>query len=179
MRPPEDFQAVRVVVRNTARYPIAALSDGCAFRNSLLAVFETHTWPAAALVALLNSALIRWLHYMRFRDARQPVMPQVKISHLRQIPAPVPLLADALQRLTRIGERLSQSNAGASVEDRQELDSLVANIYELNAEERQLVSLWHDEFSPRRAIIEEEASQFQPPATHGPRRGRPRGSRPA
>jgi hypothetical protein len=179
MRPPEDFQAVRVVVRNTARYPIATLSDGCAFRNSLLAVFETHAWPAAALVALLNSALIRWLHYMRFRDARQPVMPQVKISHLRQIPAPIPLRADALQHLIRIGERLSQSNAGASVEDRQELDSLVADIYEIDAEERQIVSLWHDEFSPRRMIIEEEASQFQPAATHGPSRGRPRGSRPA
>jgi hypothetical protein len=73
LRTAEEFRRVGALVRQTARYPIAALSDGLAFRNSLLAVFGAPGWPAAALVTLLNSALIRWLHYMRFRDARQPI----------------------------------------------------------------------------------------------------------
>ena len=70
MRGVEEFQRVGALVRQTARYPIAAVSDGMAFRNSLLAVFGNEQWPAAALAWLLNSALVRWLHFMRFRDAR-------------------------------------------------------------------------------------------------------------
>ncbi|MCU0690474.1 MAG: N-6 DNA methylase, partial [Polyangiaceae bacterium] len=48
LRGPDEYQAVRFVVRNTARYPIAATSDGKAFRNSLLAGFESDEWPAVA-----------------------------------------------------------------------------------------------------------------------------------
>jgi SAM-dependent methyltransferase len=142
MRGAEEYAAVRVVVRQTARYPIAALSDGCAFRNSLLAVFETPLWPAHALVALLNSATIRWLHHMRFRDARQPVMPQVKVGHLRSIPDPSQLLPDQRRHLALLGERLSQSKGG-TVTEREELDLLIANIYGLDAVERAVVDTWH------------------------------------
>jgi len=143
IRDAEQFQAVRIVVRQTARYPIAALSDGCAFRNSLLAVFENDTWPAPALVALLNSALIRWLHYMRFRDARQPVMPQVKIGHLRAIPMPSTLSSTATKQLFGFGQRISERNQGFSKHERDELDTLVFDVYRLDDEERRLVATWH------------------------------------
>ena len=142
MRGAEEYTAVSVVVRQTARYPIAALSDGCAFRNSLLAVFETPLWSAHALVALLNSATVRWLHYMRFLDARQPVMPQVKIGHLRSLPAPLEMSPDQRQHLARLGEHLSLSKGG-TVTEREELDLLVANIYGLDAVERGVVDTWH------------------------------------
>ncbi len=62
-RPAADWQRVPVLIRQTARYPIAALSDGAAFRNSILAGFTTDDWPAPALVAYLNSNAIRWYHY--------------------------------------------------------------------------------------------------------------------
>ncbi|MBI4956017.1 MAG: N-6 DNA methylase [Myxococcales bacterium] len=149
IRPAEEFRAVRIVVRQTARYPIAALSDGVAFRNSLLAVFDSATWPAAALVALLNSALVRWAHYQRFRDARQPVMPQVKIGHLRAIPAPACPTPDALARLAEAGARLSLAGGAPSAADRRALDALVADLYGLDAAERAAVARWHDEHGPR------------------------------
>lgn len=142
IRDAEQFHAVRIVVRQTARYPIAALSDGCAFRNSLLAVFENDAWPAPALVALLNSSLIRWLHYMRFRDARQPVMPQVKIGHLRAIPVPSSLSSTGAEQLLRIGQQLCERNRGMSTEERSELDGLVDDAYELDAGERRCVAVW-------------------------------------
>jgi hypothetical protein len=144
MRSADEFLRVGALVRQTARYPIAALSDGLAFRNSLLAVFEAPSWPAAALVSLLNSALIRWLHYMRFRDARQPILPQVKIAHLRAIPAPA--AARAAERLRGAGLR---SQGRASPEQRRELDALVFELYQLDAEERALVTSWHAESAPR------------------------------
>ncbi|MCC6522125.1 MAG: N-6 DNA methylase [Polyangiaceae bacterium] len=154
IRPAEEFQAVRIVVRQTARYPIAALADGVAFRNSLLAVFDSDTWPAAALVALLNSALVRYLHYQRFRDARQPVMPQVKIGHLRAIPAPPCPTPEALARLAEEGARLSLARTGPGRArtgpcERRALDALVADLYGLDAAERAAVGRWHDEHGPR------------------------------
>jgi hypothetical protein len=144
MRTADEFRRVGALVRQTARYPIAALSDGLAFRNSLLAVFEAPDWPAAALVPLLNSALIRWLHYMRFRDARQPILPQLKIAHLRAIPAPPGALA--AQRLLSAG---LTSNARARLEQRRELDALVFELYQLESDERALVTGWHAESAPR------------------------------
>jgi hypothetical protein len=146
MRSAEEFGKVSVLVRQTARYPIAALSDGAAFRNSLLAVFQTPEWPASLLVALLNSALIRWLHFMRFRDARQPILPQLKIAHLRSIPAPSG--GAAAERLAELGRRSSAELALGSVL-RGQLDELVFEQYELSAAERELVSRWHAENAPR------------------------------
>ena len=150
LRGPEEFQAVRVIVRQTARYPIAALSDGMAFRNSLLAVFEGPGLPAAALVALLNSALVRWFHYVRFRDARQPILPQVKIGHLRALPEPPRWSRDASDSLAALGARLSLSAGAIRRAEREVLDAYVFDLYELEAEERCLVSAWHEQLGPRR-----------------------------
>jgi hypothetical protein len=154
MRSSDEFESVRVVVRQTARYPIAALSDGKAFRNSLLAAFETQDWPAPALVALLNSSLIRWLHYVRFRDARQPILPQLKIAHLRSIPTPPLLeLSDRLA-LADLGERLSSAlserDAAPDSPQRQvanaaraELDALVHRLYGVGPSQADGIDVWH------------------------------------
>lgn len=132
LRADAEFAAVDVLIRQTARYPIAARSDGLPFRNSLLAGFANDAWPADALVAWLNSALVRWLHYQRFRDARQPVMPQVKIAHLRALPAPPHGSIAPLARLPRAA-----------------IDAYVAELYALSDEERRAVETWHAAMRPR------------------------------
>lgn len=150
MQSTEEFRSVRVLIRQTARYPIAAVSDGLAFRNSLLAGLEHPEWPADALVALLNSALVRWAHYMRFRDARQPVLPQVKIGHLRSIPAPLGKPVDRIAELAVLGRRLAECRVRAgAAHGREELDRLVAKLYDLGPEEQAAVARWHDEVGPR------------------------------
>lgn len=140
LRSESEFQSVRVLVRQTARYPIAALSDGLAFRNSLLAGFEVPSWPASALVALLNSSFIRWAHFQRFRDARQPILPQVKIGHLRRLPMPARALSGALSDLSGFGVPMGKGRAPS----RSDLDELVFELYELTAGERNIIRLWRD-----------------------------------
>jgi hypothetical protein len=88
LRDKDDYGRVSFVIRQTARYPIAALHGGLPFRNSLLAGFEVDGLPANLMVGLLNSSLYRALHLASRRDARQAVFPQVKISHLRALPKP-------------------------------------------------------------------------------------------
>jgi hypothetical protein len=164
MRSAAEFSGVRAVVRQTARYPIAALSDGQAFRNSLLAIFETAAWPAPALVLLLNSALVRWLHYVRFRDARQPILPQLKIGHLRAIPAPPlggPGPLSPAECLLALQLPVSSPPSGSSpragepraVDEspRSALDQCVFELYGLDARERELVSAWHAAEGPQAA----------------------------
>jgi len=133
LRPPAEWHTVRWVVRQTARVPVAALSDGIAFRNSLLAGFEDGEYPASFLVAYLNSTPIRWLHYVRHRDARQG-MPQLKIAHLRTTPVPPSraLVAD----LASLGARLSESGSGVREREQLELDALVEAAFELSMEDR-------------------------------------------
>ncbi len=156
MRSAEEFARVGALVRQTARYPIAVLSDGLAFRNSLLAVFGSEQWPAAALVSLLNSALVRWLHFMRFRDARQPILPQLKIAHLRAIPAP-----PARSSAARLARLALKAAAQGGAPPRRRLDALVFDLYDLSPGERELVTRWHDEQAPgrsRRAAPQPSAS---------------------
>ncbi len=132
LRPADEWARVRLVVRQTARVPVAALSDGLAFRNSLLAGFEDADYSAAFLVAYLNSTPIRWLHYMRHRDARQG-MPQLKILHLRATPAPpTPALVPSLAAL---GKRISACGRGVAAHEQAEIDALVEAAFELSAEE--------------------------------------------
>lgn len=136
-----EYAEVKFVVRQTASYTIATLYDGLPFRNSLLAGFGSATWPPEALVALLNSSLVRWHHYMRHRDARQPVLPQVKISHLRSIPAPPSLTVEQTSLLIQLTKRLSSTGETPSLV-RDTLESLVAELYGLSVEERELVQSW-------------------------------------
>jgi hypothetical protein len=145
IRSRDEYEEVKFVVRNTARFPIAALSDGQGFRNSLLAGFESATWPAAAIVAFLNSSLIRWQHYVRFRDARQPIMPQVKIGHLRSVPQPPDQSVVATLKI--IGERLSAKNAPPTADERSELDELVFAAFSATDDARALVTAWHRSIS--------------------------------
>lgn len=162
LRAPSEFAHVDVVVRQTARYPIAAVADGIAFRNSLVATIRHPDWPADAMAALLNSALVRWAHYQRFRDARQPVMPQLKISHLRAIPWPAGAGASRVAVLSRCGLRLAQPGGGEAGEAKKELDSVVADLYGLTREEVARVSEWHELMIPRNAVRGEAAPEGTP-----------------
>ncbi len=139
LRSAKEWAEVRVLIRQTARFPMAALSDGVGFRNSILAGFATKEYPAEFLVAYLNSTPIRWLHYFRNRDARQG-MPQMKIGHLRGIPAPPS--HGLVTVLSEIGRRLSTANAGTAVMAQLEMDELVANSFDFTAGDRELQTSW-------------------------------------
>ena len=117
------------------------------FRNSLLACFAREGWTGDELVALLNSSLIRWLHYHRFRDARQAIMPQVKIGHLRSIPWPEEQ-STLREHLGAIGARLSANQRPLHDEERAELDELTFALYALDPPSRDLVRAWHRKFGP-------------------------------
>jgi hypothetical protein len=140
LRSPEAFREVAFYVRQTARWPMAALSDGLAFRNSILAGFADDTWSAPFLVAYLNSSPVRFYHYMRHRDARQG-MPQMKIAHLRALPAP-PEPHPMLARLRAFGERLSAENRGIDADEQAELDTMVADLLGIGAEGRATIAAW-------------------------------------
>jgi hypothetical protein len=129
LRAPEEWKAVQVLIRQTARVPTAACSDGIGFRNSLLAGFSSPEYPAHFLVAYLNSTPIRWRHYFRNRDARLG-MPQMKIGHLRAIPAPP---RDVIARLAHIGRELTDRNEGITPERQAEIDEVVASGFSLTS----------------------------------------------
>jgi hypothetical protein len=130
LRAPEEWAKVAVWIRQTARFPIAAPSSGLAFRNSVLAGFTSREISAPALVAYLNSNVVRFIHYQRFRDARQG-MPQLKIGHLRALPLP-----DG-------PERVFAALAGFSSEEETDaLDAVVAESLGLSTRERELVKAW-------------------------------------
>lgn len=131
LRLAEEWRAIEILIRQTARVPIAARSDGAAFRNSLLAGFGSTDYPAHFLVAYLNSLPVRWRHYFRNRDARLG-MPQMKIGHLRAIPAPP---TDVVAKLEAIGRDLSVRNQGITPDEQETIDDIVATGFALDAKE--------------------------------------------
>jgi hypothetical protein len=139
LRSPDIWQRVRFVVRQTARAPIAALSDGNGFRNSLLAGFEDADYPASFLVAYLNSAPIRWAHYVRHRDARNG-MPQMKIAHLRSLPAPPD--RGLVVELARAGREISSRNRGVEASEQVALDERVGAAFALSSRELERIRRW-------------------------------------
>lgn len=141
----EDWQRAAIVIRQTARFPIAAANDGNAFRNSLLAGLPNESWTRGVLLAYLNASLLRWFHFHTQRDARQG-MPQLKVAHLRALPAPP--RGRSLEPLEHCGERLAQANRGIPPLERAHLDHLVFDMFELSREERQLVELWRQRVPP-------------------------------
>ena len=137
-----EWKAVSIYIRQTARYPMAALADGHAFRNSVLAGFSDEQWSAYFLLAWLNASPIRWLHFVRYRDARQG-MPQIKITHLRSIPAPI--FVENLAKMETIGREFGERNAGISRDEQERLDALVAQALGLSDDEQAMVRVWAEE----------------------------------
>jgi tRNA1(Val) A37 N6-methylase TrmN6 len=143
LRPLDEFEKVALVVRQTARYPIAAKNDGQAFRNSLLAVLRDVQWPWPVMLCLLNSALFRWSHYYRFRDGRQPILPQLKVGHLRALPAPATRDTVEFAALEKLGCQLAERNQGVLECERPLMDEYVSKLYELSEPEHRMVTDWH------------------------------------
>jgi hypothetical protein len=159
LRSAAAFGEVKLLIRQTARFPIAALSDGAAFRNSILAGFSTPEFPAPLLLGLLNSNLFRWLHFMGQRDARQG-MPQLKVGHLRALPALPAEGARAGAAIAVLAARVGTDNAGIDREQRATLDALVEEAFGLSATERQVVAQWASNNPPpvsRRRVPDERA----------------------
>ncbi len=165
LRPPSDWQKVALLIRQTARFPIAAFADGSGFRNSILAAFASPEWPAALLLCALNSSLLRWLHYTLHRDARQG-MPQLKIGHLRALPALPHDLPQLREPLGRLGRQLGTSNAGIGAAERAELDGLVYDAFRLNGAEREAVAAWASAHPPpvskRQLALSAQATVHRP-----------------
>jgi hypothetical protein len=136
LRELDEFRQVEFLVRQTAKYTIAALHNGLPFRNSLLAGFGVARYSARVLVGLLNSTLIRALHLAAQRDARQKTFPQVKVAHLRGLPAPP-------ERGTYSGELeglvLAMHGRRPDAGERQRLDDLVYGWYGIASEEASVV----------------------------------------
>ena len=141
LRSEEDWSGVDVLIRQTARFPMAAMSSGLPFRNSVLAGFRREPFSSAGLIAFLNSQLVRFLHYQRFRDARQG-MPQLKIGHLRSLPLPT-ASPSFFSALDQVGLRLLQSSQDA--EAMRQLDALVFAAFQLSEAEQQRVYVWAQE----------------------------------
>jgi hypothetical protein len=139
-RPQADWRAVRLLIRQTARYPMAALSDGAAFRNSILAGFEDETWSAFFLVAYLNASPVRWFHYVQHRDARQG-MPQLKITHLRALPAPE-AGSGAVKALEALGREIGPRNEGIRAEEQEQIDRLAGEALGLAEGARERIRAW-------------------------------------
>ncbi len=134
----DKWSTVDVFIRQTAKYPIASRSARQAFRNSVLAGFARAPYTAGFLLAYLNSTPIRWYHFHGQRDAQQG-MPQVKVGHLRAIPAPD---HSAVEALSELGERLSQSNRGISEAERSELDHVAASALGIHEAALEMVLAW-------------------------------------
>ncbi len=141
LRDVSEYSRVKLVVRQTAAITIASAHSGTPFRNSLLAGFELADFPYQLTLGLLNSTLYRALHLAARRDARQGVFPQVKVAHLRSLPAPPAGAGRA--RIAELAERAT--HGGLTPELRVELDRAVFELFgiaaDATAEIRQFVSV--------------------------------------
>lgn len=150
LRPAADYQRVDFVVRQTAAYPIAARHNGLGFRNSLLGGFATPELDVDLLVGLLNSRLLRALHVSRQRDARQATFPQVKIAHLRGLPAP-PKHPTLQRRVSELSRQASQMGLTAPL--REQLDGAVFALFAIAPSAQLEITEFLRQRSPRALVF--------------------------
>lgn len=148
LRNAADYRRVKLVVRQTAAITIAAAHDGTPFRNSLLAGFETPEFPFELTLGLLNSTLYRALHLAARRDARQGAFPQVKIAHLRALPA-APRSA-ANEAIVEVAREASAGGLNAAL--RQALDAAVFGHFGISADEAQQIAHFVRDRSPQAGL---------------------------
>jgi hypothetical protein len=149
LRAVSEYARVKLVVRQTAAINIAAAHDGTPFRNSLLAGFELPAFPFELTLGLLNSTLYRALHLAGRRDARQGAFPQVKIAHLRALPAP----PDTLDRAQLAGLARRATEHGLTPELRHELDRQVYGAFQITAPEQDQIAVFVRSLAPNAGLL--------------------------
>lgn len=149
LREASEYDRVKLVVRQTAAITIAAAHDGTPFRNSLLAGFELPEYPPALTLGLLNSTLYRALHIAARRDARQGAFPQVKVQHLRSLPAPPP--GSDVQAIASLAARASDT--GLTLELRRALDAAVYGAFGVSPQEADEIARFVRELSPKAGLM--------------------------
>jgi hypothetical protein len=108
--PRERYEAVPILLRQTAARPVAALHTQPAyFRNSVLACYGVEGVPPELVVAWLNSAAVADYHRTKVREAGQRAFPQLKLKHLRDLP--MPDWTAAPETLTRLARRVARDGA--------------------------------------------------------------------
>lgn len=145
----DDYQRVEFVVRQTAKFPIAALHNGLPFRNTLLAGFRVGDLSPELVVGLLNSSLYRALHLARQRDARQKVFPQVKVAHLRALPRPPRGSETQCERVRELTRAFMENQHR---ELRRALDDAVFTLFDLSTSEREQVLAFVAERAPELSL---------------------------
>lgn len=148
LRDASEYRRVKLVIRQTAAITIAAAHDGTPFRNSLLAGFELPELPFELTLGLLNSTLYRALHLAGRRDARQGAFPQVKIGHLRSLPAPP---AGAV-RSQIASLALEAGRGGLTLQLRRALDNAVFGAFGVSAAEANEITEFVKSLSPRAGL---------------------------
>lgn len=136
IRPLSRYRQVPIVLRQTANRPIAARhSRPTYFRNSVLACAGLAGLPHTVMVGLLNSALFAWLLRTMAADARQRTFPQVKVGHLRQLPAPPapcrPSLMGQLDKAVRAAEAAAATEEKVADRLLLSIERLVLRVYGL------------------------------------------------
>lgn len=143
IRPERFYRSVPILLRQTANRPIAARHrDATYFRNSLLACAGVDGVPDTVVVAFLNSALYAVLHRTASEDAKQKTFPQVKIRHLRALPA-VPVRAldrcfdgsavgDALDAAVQAAEAAARAEAQVSRDVLERIERTVLFAFDLD-----------------------------------------------
>ncbi len=111
------FQAVPLVLRQTADRPIAALhTHPTYFRNTLLACTPPAELAPEFCLAVLNSATAARWHRARNADARQRTFPQVKVRHLRELPFPIASRGEAIHLHDKIVSDVRQGRWQAALQ---------------------------------------------------------------
>jgi hypothetical protein len=149
LRPVSEYARVKLVVRQTAAITIAAAHDGTPFRNSLLAGFELDEFPFELTLGLLNSTLYRALHLAARRDARQGAFPQVKIAHLRSLPAP--RRSQHCQQIAALSAEASRR--GLNAELRRALDAAVFSEFAISPGEADEIRAFVSARSPKAGLV--------------------------
>ena len=114
----------------------------------VVAGFETPEFPFELTLGLLNSTLYRALHLAARRDARQGAFPQVKIAHLRALPA----LPRSARSETIVNVAREASAGGLNVALRQALDAAVFGHFGISAAEAQQIAHFVRERSPQAGL---------------------------
>jgi len=129
------YHSVPILLRQTANTPIAALHTAPTyFRNSVLACMGCSDIPDGAMVAILNSGLVRFWYGRKVLDSSQRTFPQVKVGALRGLPAPAldrTHLMPIVRRLDSLVRSFSDCGDGASVHEMTTLDDLVLDLYDI------------------------------------------------
>jgi hypothetical protein len=152
------FKGEKIIFTRVGNSIKAVLVDDCVFSLNIFGVKIKESKYKNLILALLNSDFVNYIVNVKDKIRIDDNFPRIDIKSIKNIPIPKDLDEDLVAEISKISNDLSTSKYNYEGENKEKLNNLIFDLYNLSYLEKQRIK---DYFIKKATIIDSELENYK------------------